>query len=89
MHTLYQIKDKMRTILAIVVISCFFAVATSQFSFDCATRLADLGNCITRLGTATQGQTDFCNECGNPLVSYYRDCHAANGVGVDTVQAGI
>ena len=77
----------MRTILAIVVISCFFAVATSQFLFDCTTRLADLGSCITRLGTATQGQTEFCNECGNPLVSYYQDC--VDGNGVDAVQAGI
>ena len=76
----------MRTILAIVVISCFFAVAASQ-SLDCITRLADLGSCITRLGTATLGQTEFCNECGNSLISYYRDC--AGGNGVDTVQAGI
>ena len=75
----------MRTILAIVVISCFFAVAMSQS--DCTTRLRDLGSCIIRLGTATQGQTEFCNECGNQLVSYYRDCE--DGVGVDVVQRGI
>ena len=77
----------MRTILAIVVISCFFAVATSQLSPECATRFADLSSCFTRLNTATQGQTAFCNECGNQLVSYYQDC--ANGVGVDVVQGGI
>ena len=75
----------MRTILAIVVISCFFAVATSQS--DCTTRLTDLSNCITLLSTATQSQTEFCNECRNQLVSYYQDC--ANGVGVDAVQRGI
>ena len=81
MHTL----DKMRTILAIVVISCFFAVAMSQS--DCATRVTDLSNCITMLGTNTQDRTAFCNECGNQLISYYQDC--TNGVGVDAVRAGI
>ena len=80
----------MRTILAIVVISCFFAVAMSQ-SADCTNRASDLANCVSRLGTdAGQGQTavtEFCNECGNQLVSYYQDC--TNGVGVDGVRTGI
>ena len=81
------IKNKMRTILAIAVITCFFAVPiSSQFNLNCVNRLTDLGSCITRLGTATLDSTDFCNECGNSLVSYYRDC--AGGVGVDSVQAG-
>ena len=82
----YQIKDKMRTILAIVVISCFFAVAMSQ-SADCANRASDLSNCISRLATAaSQGQvTEFCNECGNTLYSYYEDCLG----GADPVRAGI
>ena len=81
----------MRIILAIVVISCFFAVATSQLSPECSTRFTDLSSCFTMLRTAqaTPGQTptEFCNECGNSLVSYDRDC--AGGVGVDAVQTGI
>ena len=80
-------QDKMRTILATAVIACFFAVPTlSQFNFGCVTRLADLASCTTRLATATSNSTDFCNDCGNTLVSYYRDC--TSGVGVDTVTAG-
>ena len=78
----------MRTILAIAVVTCFLAVPTlSQFGqfTNCATRLASLGNCIARLATATRNSTDFCNDCGNTLVSYYRDC---GGASVNTVQAG-
>ena len=75
----------MRAILAIAVISCFFIVAHSQ-SLQCATRLVDVGTCISRLATANQGSTNFCNECGNSLVSYYRDC--TGGAGVEQVQAG-
>ena len=78
----------MRTILAIVVISCFFAVAMSQ-SADCANRASDLSNCVSMLATAaSQGQTavtEFCNECGNQLVSYYQDCLGGAG----PVTAGI
>ena len=77
----------MRTILAIAVITCFFAVPiSSQPNLDCANRLVDQGSCITRLRTVTTGNTDFCNECRNSLISYYRDCAA--GFGVDVVQAG-
>ena len=73
----------MKTILAIVVISCFFVVASSQF--DCLNRASQLASCITRLGQSTDTDA-FCNECGNSLVRYYQDC--ANGVGVDGVKQG-
>ena len=75
----------MKAILAIAVISCFFIVAHSQ-SLQCATRLANLGTCTTRLATATQNSADFCNECGSSLVSYFRDC--TGGTRVEQVQAG-
>ena len=81
----FIVRDKMKAILAIAVISCFFIVTHSQ-NLQCVTRLANLGTCITRLATATQGSTDFCNECGNSLVSYYQDC--AGGAGVEQVQTG-
>ena len=83
----------MRTILAIVVISYFFAVAMSQ-SASCVARAnaANLANCIAslalaRAGTLNQGdQTEFCNECGNSLFSYYQAC--VNG-GAGPVQEDI
>ena len=74
----------MRTILAIVVISCFFVVASSQSS-ECRNRATDVATCISRLSSNTDIQA-FCNECGNKLVSYYNDC--AGGVGVDAVKQG-
>ena len=74
----------MRTILAIVVISYFFVVASSQSS-DCGSRANNVATCISRLSSSTDIQA-FCNECGNKLVSYYRDC--AGGVGVDAVKQG-
>ena len=77
----------MRIILAIVVISCFFAMATSQS--DCDTRRENLNSCLSRLASAAvQGQTtDFCNECGNSLVAYEQNCEG--GAGVAAVQRGI
>ena len=76
--------DKMKTILAIVVISCFFVVASSQSS-DCVNRLNDLASCLSMVGQSTD-TTAFCNDCGNKLVSYYRDC--TGGVGVDAIKQG-
>ena len=74
----------MRTILAIVVISCFFVVASSQ-SLSCINRATDLATCISRLSSSTDTEA-FCNDCGNKLVSYYQDC--AGGAGVDAVRQG-
>ena len=74
----------MRTILAIVVISCFFVVASSQ-SLDCLNRATDLANCVSRLSSNTDTEA-FCNECGNSLIRYYQDC--AGGAGVDEVEQG-
>ena len=74
----------MRTILAIVVISCFFVVASSQ-SLSCINRATDLATCISRLGTSTD-TTAFCNDCANKLISYYDDC--VGGAGKAAVQQG-
>ena len=74
----------MRTILAIAVISCLFVVASSQFG--CVTRATDVASCVSQLGSNTDVDA-FCRNCGNTLVSYYRDC--TGGVGVDQVQAGM
>lgn len=74
----------MRTILAIVVISCFFLVASSQ-SFDCLNRATQLASCISQLANNDDVQ-QFCNNCGNSLVQYYQDC--AGGAGVDQVKQG-
>ena len=76
--------DKMRTILAIVVISCFFVVASSQ-SLSCINRATELANCLSMVGQSTD-TTAFCNDCGNSLIRYYQDC--ANGAGVDAVKQG-
>ena len=74
----------MRTILAIIVISCFFVVASSQSS-DCLNRFNDLSSCVSRLSSSTDTEV-FCNECANSLIRYYQDCAA--GVGVDGVKQG-
>ena len=74
---------KMKTVLAIVVVSCFLAVASAQ---SCAERAIQLSFCISRVATAATDATSFCQECGNTLISYYQAC--TNGVGVSTVKAG-
>lgn len=75
----------MKAVIAIAVLACFLAVASAQNPFTCGTRAGELATCVSRLGTASQdGVTAFCNECGNSLVSYYRDC--LGGAGVAQVQ---
>ncbi len=74
----------MKAIIAIAVISCLFVVASSQ-SLDCIRIAGELATCISRLGTTTD-TASFCNDCGNSLVRYYRDC--AGGAGVAQVQQG-
>ena len=78
----------MRAVVAIAVISCLFVVAHSiDFDFSCATRLANLAICIARQAAGiSRNDTDFCNDCGNSLISYKRDC--VDGVGVDIIQTG-
>ena len=78
---LYSDSEEMRTILAIVVISCFFVVASSQF--DCLNRASQLASCLNRVGQSTDTES-FCNDCGNSLIRYYNDC--LNGVGVDGIK---
>ena len=77
----------MRAVVAIAVISCLFVVAHSiDFDFGCATRFTNLAGCIARQAAGvSRNNTDFCNDCGNTLVSYDRDC--LNGAGVDAIQA--
>ena len=75
----------MKTILAITVISCFFIVVHS-LSLSCITRAAGIVSCSIRLAKATRNDTDFCNECGNSLVSFSREC--VSGFTVEAVQAG-
>ena len=70
----------MKTILAIVVISCFIAMGMAQ-SQDCIRRASELGTCLSRTAT---GGGDFCNTCANTVIRYYRDC--AQGAGVDIIQ---
>ena len=80
---------KMRTILAIVVISCVFIVASSQS--DCLNRANDVNNCISRLSYGSRTNLEaYCNECGNSLIRYYRDCTsgAAVDAGIDAVKQG-
>ena len=72
------VKD-MKTIIAIaLVISCVCAVASAQ---SCTEQAASLVSCINMLST---GGTSFCNDCGNPLFRYYRDCLGGNTTPVTT-----
>ena len=60
----------MKAVLAVVVISCLFVMASSQDAVQCARRAADLANCIS---AGTTGAT-YCSDCGSQLRSYYNDC---------------
>jgi hypothetical protein len=70
----------MKTLLAITVITCLLVVGQAQ-NQNCETRFIELSSCFSQVGT---GGGNFCDECANQLISYYRDC--TNGVGVDGVQ---
>ena len=81
----------MRTILAIAMITCFFAVQTSAL-IDCIRRLAALGHCIGLVALYTDNEdgasvTEFCSECSNSLISYARECDSSP-YEVDDVKAG-
>ena len=71
----------MKALLAIAVMTCVFIVGQAQNS-NCVSRASELSSCISQLGASDVG--NFCNNCANQLISYYRDC--ANGAGVDAVQ---
>ena len=71
----------MKAILVFAVITCLFVVGQAQ-NQNCATRLTGLSSCTAQL--AASGGGNFCGDCANQLISYYRDC--ANGNGVDAVQ---
>ena len=80
----------MRAIVAIAVIFVLFvAVHSTDFIFNCAARslAIEIAGCIARQAAGvSRNDTDFCNDCGNSLVSYYdQDC--LNGAGVVAVQA--
>ena len=83
----------MRTILAIAMITCFFAVQTSSLlSFDCTRRLVALGHCIGMVALYTDNEdgasvTEFCSECSDSLISYARECDTIL-YEVDDVRAG-
>ena len=62
----------MKTILAIVVTSCFIAMGMAQ-SQDCTGRANELSTCISRMETGGDID-DFCNTCANNLIRLYRDC---------------
>lgn len=81
----------MKVILAITVVCCFFAAASAQNLAECAQRTSDAAACVGRQGPVlvannTDSDASFCGDCGNLLVSFYRDC--ASGVGVSDVQRG-
>ena len=71
----------MKALLVIAVMTYVFVVGQAQNS-DCVSRLSGLSSCTSQLAT---GGGDFCNNCANQLIDYYRDC--TNGVGVDAVQS--
>ena len=60
----------MKAVLAVVVTSCLFVMASSQDVVQCANRAADLANCISAEITVAT----YCNDCGSQLRSYYNDC---------------
>lgn len=74
----------MKTVLAIAVITCLFVMGLAQ-NEQCASRASEVSNCISMSSVSSDDDVErFCDECGNKLVNYYREC--ADGVGVDAVQ---
>ena len=74
----------MKTIIAVTMIFCFFATVSAQ-SADCgADRVRGVASCASRIATATNDLTTFCNDCGNQYISYLNDC--SNGLGVDQIR---
>ena len=74
----------MKTLLVIAVMTCVFVMGQAQTpDSDCQSRLSGLSSCISQLANAGG---DFCDNCANQLIDYYRDC--ADGMGVDAVQRG-
>ena len=72
----------MKVILGLVVIACMLAAVSAQ-SLDCIRRTAETASCATQL---ISPGSDFCDDCGSSLISFYKDC--GNGIGVDQVEKG-
>ena len=68
-----RIVNAMKSVIAIALfISCLCVLASAQDTVNCLQQASSLASCVTRLSES--GGDDFCNECGNPLFRYYRDC---------------
>ena len=64
----------MKGLIAIAaVISCLWVIASAQ---SCEDQAKQLASCISQLAVAAiSGNTaSFCNNCGNPLYVYFRNC---------------
>ena len=70
----------MKSVTIIALILCLWTVAAKAVDFgECAQRAVSEASCITRLNSGNEGNT-FCNECGNSLYRYYRDCISGSDV---------
>ena len=70
----------MKTLLAIAVVTCLFVVGLAQVPNQrCLDRATDLASC-----QSSPGGDNYCNDCANKLINYYREC--TNGIGVEGVQ---
>ena len=72
----------MKAVLAICVISCLLVVGYAidiGNTASCVTRAGELGSCIARRLSAIIDD-NFCADCANSLVGYYRDCTGRDDV---------
>ena len=75
---------KMKTVLAIAVITCVFVMGQAKQN-QCVSRLFELGPCISMLGSDDDVDVNtICRDCGTSLIRLFRDCES--GVGIDAIR---
>lgn len=63
----------MKAVLVVAVITCVFVAGQAQ-NQNCVTRLTGLNSCTSQLLPGATLTGDFCSDCNDRLISYYRDC---------------
>ena len=70
---IYYSKRMNSAVLIVAIITCVFVAGQAQTQ-NCVTRLAGLNSCTSQLLPGATQAGDFCSDCNDRLISYYRDC---------------
>ena len=66
---------RMKAVLVIAVITCVFIMGQAQIpNQSCVTRANELASCTSQLAPGGTQTGNFCNDCDDRLISYYREC---------------